>query len=46
MNSITWVPVGVDRAGRVQALNGVNALLFPAALLLPPAAFLTVAGLS
>ncbi len=44
--SITWVPVGVDRAGRVQSLNGVNALLFPAALLLPPAAFLPVAALS
>ena len=46
IDSITWVPVGVDRAGRVQSLNGVNALLFPAALLLPPAAFLPLAALS
>ena len=46
IDSVTWVPVGVDRAGRVQSLNGVNALLFPAALLLPPVAFLPLAVLS
>ncbi len=46
LDSITRVPVGVDRAGRVQFLSGVNAALFPSALLLPPAAFLPLAALS
>jgi diguanylate cyclase (GGDEF)-like protein len=46
VESITRVPVGVDRAGRVQFLSGVNAVLFPAALLLPPVAFLPLAVLS
>ena len=36
----------MDRAGRVQSLNGVNALLFPVAVLLPPVAFLPLAALS
>lgn len=46
IETITKVPVGVDRAGRVQFLSGVNALLFPSALLLPPVAYIPVAVLS
>lgn len=38
----TRVPWGSDRAGRVQATNAVNAVLLPAAILLPPALFVGV----
>lgn len=37
------VPAGLDRAGRFLSLSGVNALLFPAAILLPPSLFVAVA---
>lgn len=37
------VPAGLDRAGRFLSLSGVNALLFPAAILLPPSMFVAVA---
>jgi diguanylate cyclase (GGDEF)-like protein len=36
------VPVGLDRVGRVRSMSGVNALLLPASILLPPALFLLV----
>ena len=42
----TAVPVGIDRVGRIRQISGVNVVLFPAALLLPPLGFLVVAVLS
>lgn len=36
------VPVGLDRVGRVQLMSGVNAVLLPAAVLLPPTLFVVV----
>lgn len=42
----TAVPAGIDRVGRIQQISGVNAVLLPAALLLPPLGFLVVAVLS
>ncbi len=42
----TRVDWGSDRAGRVQAATATNAVLLPAAILLPPALFLLVASSS
>lgn len=36
------VPVGLDRVGRVRSMSGVNAVLLPAAILLPPQLFIIV----
>lgn len=42
----TAVPVGLDRVGRIRHLSGANAVLLPAALLLPPLGLMLVAALS
>jgi diguanylate cyclase (GGDEF)-like protein len=39
---VTRVRWGSDRAGQAQVASGVNAVLFPAAILLPPALFLSL----
>ena len=36
------VPSGLDRVGRVRLMSGINAVLLPAAVLLPPGLFLVV----